>query len=1203
MGRRKSVKVENADNLRRKPSRHDSRYDRKGSNRGGDGSDGARSRHGSEDSDGGDRAEHVSRVPSMKSLQRGASMSGSSFCRPQRAPENPPAAYRSFHLPSGEQQQLEPLPTPLEGMMPAYNNGSNFMPNYNGSPNAAFSRNGCTSNDYGGISTSSCTPPMNAGYGGAPIQDANAALPTSAPLTQRASRVHVGPEFPPQGFVASPQPLLLQQQQQQQQPGTMSYPMPSSSPNHNVNASGCQQSLLSPMRQPGQLSSVDFNRMMQSFRNLPQLPYVMAPQGPVAPPPFPFPLPDAEQIQHLQQQQQQQAMMMSHNAAAHGGMMSPQPCPVRSSMQSSYMTSTQQQSQLQPQPQQQYLHPSTHQWPVYSSQPTPMPNSSNGGPNGWGTNSSTVPVSPFTASASSAAPPASPAAPASSTTSAPLYRTTSILNRVSSFKKKVPTSSPSPTPSAALPSPKATRTGDAASPAPPQHSAAVAAAAAMAKTAAESPSTGILRRKSFFATAAAEPEPELSSEEREMVLKDKFAMREQERQRLEAEHRTREEAAQKLHQQRLRELRAGQLTEAAAETTKTGEPMLLPASAMTTTATTTPPSIAISPGATVAAAGTIEEASTSPHQNVSRASSYSFSSMTTAKSGRSGPQPPLPQPQLQSPQKQAQRAVSPAPDIGEYYYKCDTSSPSVVSNRGSSVNETPAALKSAVQTLSRDPVKEPQRQQQSSSDRQLATSPTPADPQESSGTTAAAATAAAPAPKQLWHRCPTLVLYEIPLRCRRQLNEKGEEVIDDASFPVRISQKSLRVTDAETQQVFEYPHDEFVTHRRGSTNVEAKLLDKVRDVVLAGYTAAVLSLDTKGLAKPTSAFDSAAWMAKQRLVLNVVKTVEKMQTIYSKNGCIGSSNSSIEVLVSIALVKKVSAEKAAEWKVTNPATRQRTFEVVDLLPRESAVVPLRMNTSVLFGSRLGGVEYKPVNNEADFIAAMAGAQSKANAVLGHLADAATIDPENTELAEEAASVFEVLTCIVRHRKEGAVALADQLKEAPRDVFTRGNAEEIISSDDEDDDARIFNGFNSHNGPSNCSDMVVSCLTCIGVRQNVDLWGAVLERKEEQAPSTLFSTAFGGPAYTVILASVDPTKPESSETLSMQAGMTIKLHRRPTNGSARRLIQVSKYNAGAAQKELDRPVRPSGAEQRELKTSIRKSAAILDSLEKALADDG
>ncbi|KPA84418.1 hypothetical protein ABB37_02395 [Leptomonas pyrrhocoris] len=668
----------------------------------------------------------------------------------------------------------------------------------------------------------------------------------------------------------------------------------------------------------------------------------------------------------------------------------------------------------------------------------------------------------------------------------------------------------------------------------------------------------------------------------------KLVQREHERVRLEEEHRAREEAMDKVIENRGKELRE----EGAARDASAEESATLPTCVMTSVEVS-PPSNLLSPKADAT-----REAADASYEKMSRASSYSFASIATTRSGAVGPQPALPHLSKQHPPGTHRRGASPVADAGEFSTKSDAPVESMASNRMGGVNRsapttTTTGATSAAAALAGE--SRPQQQSQTAPPSSQVVPP----PRGS-------IIASAPAvlePKQPWHRCPTVVVYEIPLRCRRTTNEEGREVIDDADFPVRIHSKTLRVTDPETKLVSEFPHDELVIHRKNSTNVASQLLDKVRDVVIAGYTASVLSLDSKGLAKPTSAFDSAAWMAKQRLVLNLVASVEKMQTIYAKNGGLSSNNSSIEVCVSIALVKKVSAEKATEWKVTDPAMQQRTFEVIDLLKPEPAVAQLRMRTSMLSGSRLDGVQYKPVGNEAEFNTLLTGAQSSANVVLGRLADAAAVAPDNAALMAENDSVLEVLTCIVRHHKEGAVALADQIKEAPRDVFARGNAADVISSDDEDDDARVLDSFNAHNGPSNCSDTVVSCLTCIGARQNADVWGAALERKEEVAPLALFTTAFGGPAYTVIIASVDPTSREAAATLSMQVGMTIKLHRRPTNGSARRLIQSSKYQAGAAQKELDRPVRPSGSEQRELKTTIRKSAATLESLEKALADGG
>ncbi|KAL7708663.1 hypothetical protein N2W54_003588 [Lotmaria passim] len=1186
MGRRKSVKPEKTEELRRRPSQYR-------------GKNGGRSRNGSDESDG--QGQLMSREPSMRKLHHSLSKSGSSFHRSSRSAEdNQPAAYKGFHFPSGEpQQQLEPLLT-SHGGLPSGNatthNGSNNAPCNSSQPGS----HGRAPSFYGGASANICSPVMNGHYDGvSPIHNTNVGTAANAaPLTRRDSQVRMSTDTltpanlsPSQPPPPPTLPLLSQQQQQQ----NMRYPMPINGP-LNVSATSYQQ-------QP----SIDFNRMMQMYRNLPQLPYVMTPQGPLPPPPFPFPYPDPAQLQ---------SMMMNGTTSEKT---SP---PQRSLPYLAPSPSPPPQQQPSPlHPQQQPYPPSQQlmgaQRPLYNPPANGMANSSDANDNGNVNGSSgTAPVpaaatSPFNGSGG---------APSPSATGVLLHKATSILKRVSSFKRSAPAAaptSPSSVVQAAQTSPTAARASDAAAPVPPQHS----AAAAAAKNAVELPPTGILRRKSFFAkAAAATPEQQLTPEERELLLKEKLEARELERQRLEAEHQAREEAAQRLHEQRLQELRkefqeeaqAAESTAAAASpatTTSTTtaaaeEPAVAPASAMTSAKPNPPPHVS-SPVAE--AIPITETVSPLPPQSISSAGSYSFASVSTTRNERPGPQPSQQQPQPPS-WCQRQRATSQTPDIG-YCCKNENSGSSTTSNRHSSPNKTPTTRTAADAGATASLMSTPATAMTSINSSSTLSGEQPR-PRQLSNPTAVGANGVSSepqsppftreAPKQLWHRCPSLVLYEIPLRCHRTTNEKGEEVIDDANFPVRISHHTMRVTDAETQLVSEYPHDEFITHRKGSTNVESKLLDKVRDVVVAGYAASVLSLDTKDLAKPTSAFDSAAWMAKQRLVLNVVSSAEKMQTIYVKNGGVSGHNSSIEVCVSIALVKKVSAEKAEEWKLTNEATRQRTFEVVDLLQPEPAVVPFRMQPSVLYGSRLGGVEYKPVANEADLSAAVAGAQSNANVVLGRLADAAAVEPDNADLAKEKASVFEVLTCVVRHRKEGAVALADQLKEAPRDVFARCNADEALSSDDEDDDARIFGGFNSHNGPSKCSDLVVSCLTCIGVRHNAELWGAALEHREEMAPSALFSTAFGGPAYTVILASIDPTKPESAEALSMQAGMTIKLHRRPTNGSARRLIQCSKYQAGAAQKELDRPVRPTGSEQRELKMCIRKSAATLDSLERELA---
>lgn len=466
-------------------------------------------------------------------------------------------------------------------------------------------------------------------------------------------------------------------------------------------------------------------------------------------------------------------------------------------------------------------------------------------------------------------------------------------------------------------------------------------------------------------------------------------------------------------------------------------------------------------------------------------------------------------------------------------------------------------------------------------------------PSGGAGTVTAVDAPAAPAAgtQQLWHRSPSLVLYEIPLRCAKTVTGKGEEQIDCSTFPVRLVGSKLRVMDAVKQTTTEYAIDEIVTHRRGSTFVESRLLQKVGEVLVAGYSASVLSLDSKGLGKPLAAFESAAWLAKQRLFRNLISTVKNMQSTYSKQ--VGSRDF-FEAAFSFALVKKVSAEKAAEWKTTNPATSQRGYEVVDLLQTEPRVVQLKMHSCVLSGHRIGRVEYRTLRSESEFTQALVSAQANANIVLGRLADAVAADPNNEATAREQASVLQVITCVLTHRKAGAVSLQEQMAEPAEAVYKREAESDVISSDDEDD-ANVLGAFQSHNVPSACSDIIMNCLTCIGSQQSHELWTAALEHDQGTAPTSLFASAFGGPAYTVILASMDPSKVESAATLVTQSAMSMKLHRRPLNGSARRLIRTSKYMTAALQKKLNSANCPSGPQQRDLKADICKYAEALDSL--------
>lgn len=470
-------------------------------------------------------------------------------------------------------------------------------------------------------------------------------------------------------------------------------------------------------------------------------------------------------------------------------------------------------------------------------------------------------------------------------------------------------------------------------------------------------------------------------------------------------------------------------------------------------------------------------------------------------------------------------------------------------------------------------------------------------PSGGAGTVTAVDAPAAPAAgtQQLWHRSLSLVLYEIPLRCAKTVTGKGEEQIDCSTFPVRLAGSKLRVMDEVKQTATEYAVDEIVTHRQGSTFVESRLLQKVGEVLVAGYSASVLSLDSKGLAKPLAAFESAAWLAKQRLLRNVIGAVKNMQSTYSKQ--VGSRDF-FEAAFSFALVKKVSAKKAAEWKTTNPATSQRGYEVVDLLQTEPRVVQLKMHNCVLFGHRIGRVEYRALRSESEFTRALASAQANANIVLGRLADAVAADPNNEATAREQASVLQVVTCVLTHRKAGAVSLQEQMAEPAEAVYKREAESDVISSDDEDD-ANVLGAFQSHNAPSACSDIIMNCLTCIGSQQSHDLWTAALEHDQGAAPTSLFDSAFGGPAYTVILASMDPTKVESAATLATQSAMSMKLHRRPLNGSARRLIRTSKYMTAALQKKLSSANCPCDPQQRNLKADICKYAEALDSLREVL----
>ncbi|KPI88085.1 hypothetical protein ABL78_2815 [Leptomonas seymouri] len=1146
MSKHKNGKSDNLKGHRRTHSRRDSKNDGKALPR-------CRSRSGHENTTGGadSRGQFVNRVPDMN-ICRTASKSGGSFFRSPRVAESPQNNPKGFRPPNSDAQNL----------------GQQLLPQSNGySPqcgdvNMQWCVNGQMPGGYGGIASNYGAMMMNGSFRYSPSRSVNGRHAAyTAPLPS-LGQIQMNQDVGCDNF-SGPQPPLPQQFDRR-------YPMPSNGAGE-VNASGYQ---------PSPPPWADYGQGGQPFHHLPQMPYLMTPNGPVAAPPFSYPYHDPMRYQQMR--------MMGQYGTPAGVTPSPQHSQSYSAQvarQSSFCVSPQQRQQqaYQQSPQPPLPPPVAAQRSSYSPQASNAPANTN----------KKGEVSPVAAPASSFNNSTSPTA--TPTMLPALPRTASILNHVSSFKKSAPaasgpTTGPSkvkdsshnaplppalppsgggilnrvssfkkstvtPTPSSKTPSTSsavqaaqtsstAARTTAAALPAIPQHS-----AAGVHVPDAATPS--IMRRGSFFAKSAlAVPEPQLTPKEQEAAKTDKVMQRELERRRLEAEHREREEAREKQREQRRKEMREAQ-TAASVETRNT----------------TSPQSSVTVPKCKATKAS--EEALDASLNQTSR-DEYSFTDGITMQDDESKSQ--------ESP-RQNPCAASPNPSLGAEDCKLVACGPSKALNSKNSANTATSATTAAV-AASAAPVRGSQPPRQQLSTHQVALAET----------------------NIVWHRCPALVLYDIPLRCRRTTNEKGEDVIDDTNFPVRIHGKWLRVTDMEGNAIAEYPHDEFVTHRRGCSKVESKLLEKVRDVVVGGYTASVLSLDVKGLTKPTAAFDSTTWLAKRRLVTSVLNEVASMQAVYDVYGGAGSNHSSIEVFISIALVKKVSASKAAEWGLTSPSKRQRAFETVDLLQPEPAVVPFCMRGSVQFGNRLGNVEYRPVLSEADFNITMVKAQSNANIVLGRLAEIAEVEPES-ELAKERASVFEVLTCIVRHRKGGAVTLADQLKEEACDVFARGKPEDVISSDDEDDDARILDKFNSHNGPSKYSDMVISCLTCIGVRHNVNLWSAVCEPNEEMAPPSLFSTTFGGPAYTAVLASVDPTKWESVETLSMLNSMTFKLHRRPINGSAKQLIQRSKYQAYAAQKALDGPVQPSSEEQHKLKNSICRSTEVLNSLQKVLAAGG
>ncbi|KAG5495270.1 hypothetical protein JKF63_02326 [Porcisia hertigi] len=230
----------------------------------------------------------------------------------------------------------------------------------------------------------------------------------------------------------------------------------------------------------------------------------------------------------------------------------------------------------------------------------------------------------------------------------------------------------------------------------------------------------------------------------------------------------------------------------------------------------------------------------------------------------------------------------------------------------------------------------------------------------------------------------------------------------------------------------------------------------------------------------------------------------------------------------------------------------------------------------------------------EFRAALLSAQATANIVLGHLADTVASDPQNEDAAREHASVLQVVTCVLMHRKSGAVSLQKQMAEPAERVYQRETANNMISSYDEDD-AGASPTFRSHNTLSCNSDIILNFLTCIGSHQSHHPWNAALERDQTMAPLELLDGVFGAPTYTVVLVSIDPTKAEAAATLSTQFAMTIKLHRRPLNGSASRLIQTTKYKMADSQAGLNGPNRPSSAQQRDLNVSVQKNAATLQSL--------
>lgn len=750
-----------------------------------------------------------------------------------------------------------------------------------------------------------------------------------------------------------------------------------------------------------------------------------------------------------------------------------------------------------------------------------------------------------------------------------LPRSQSILARVSSFKKA------------------ATKPHDAeataAAPAAPAAAEAPAEADAAAGAVTLPRTTSILARRSSFKKAAAPLSEEAQARKAETEMASRLRAREEERLRLQQEMQARAAVEQEMREQRLRELQQRQ----AVRQNTLREP-------------TTEMAPRVLEEAPRAAAPVPEAAA----PTVKLSSPASTKSTSLPPVSQAGPSPPPPRqtapPAIASPPSVTVSHTSPNSTSASNVknVKGSQPSPGTISNRSHSpVPDTADLLALLESPVADKPLADAGRSQRPGAMARSAAAPVPvaaaAAPAEAARTTNGATPEA---PTQLWHRSPTVALYEVPLRCAKVVNKDGEEQIDDSKFPVRIFGSKLRVQDPARAAPAEFLVDEIATHRRGSTNVESKLLDKVVDIFVAGYSASVLSVDAPGMAKVVSAFDSAAWLAKQRLLMNVAAKVEKMHAIYSHQ--IGSSSATIEAAFSFALVKKASAQQAAEWGIKTPTMAQRTFEVVDLLQSQPASMPFKMHSNVLHGQRLSGVQYLALRGEAEFTAALATAQANASAFLARLADEVAADPENEVLAKEQASVFEVVTCVLTHRMPGAVTLDEQLGEPAEAVFRRENAGEVISSDDEDDtDAPTV--FRAHNGPSGNSDLILSCLTCIGAQESHGLWTAALERNANVVPTALLDTALGGPVFSVVLSSVDPTKAESAATLTTQSAVSLKLHRRALNGSARRLIISAKYGTAMAQHELNGANRPSGAEQRDIKAGIRKLAVSLDSLGKLL----